>query len=213
MKLLSALLLSALLCACATAPGTSPGTSPATSPGAPDNAAAEEPPAAPRPTGVQWRYINTRSYEAMNAGLGRSHRFESSVGWIDVYIYDMKRTDWRPGVDDPQFDEQFKSTIAEVQRATAQGLYASARTGPTRDVRIEGLTFRSISFRLVNARDGKAYDSYTYLTARGGRLLKYRMSFNAPAPANAQAIAREFIERSLRTGPDTPVGTRELRNT
>ncbi len=207
MKLLYALLLCTLLCACATAPGTSPGNSPKASADA-----AYEPATAP-PTGVQWRYTGTRSYEALNAGLGRSHRFESSIGWVDVYVYDMKRTDWRPGVDDAQFDEHFKSTLAEVQRAAAQGVYASAKIGTTRDVRIDGLAFRSISFRLANARDGKVYDSFTYLTARGGRLLKYRMSFNAPAPANVDAVAREFIERSLRTGPDTPAGTRELRNT
>lgn len=207
MKLLYALLLCTLLCACATAPGSSPGNSPKTS----TDAAYE--PATAQPTGVQWRYTGTRSYEALNAGLGRSHRFESSIGWVDVYVYDMKRTDWRPGVDDAQFDEHFKSTLAEVQRAAAQGVYASAKIGATRDVRIDGLAFRSISFRLANARDGKVYDSFTYLTARGGRLLKYRMSFNAPAPANVDAVAREFIERSLRTGPDTPAGTRELRNT
>lgn len=204
MRLLYALLLCTLLCACATAPpGTSPGTG--------TDAASE--PATAKPTAVQWRYTGTKSYEALNAGLGHSHRFESRIGWVDVYVYDMKRTDWRPGVDDAQFDEHFKSTLAEVQRAAAQGVYASVKIGATRDLRIDGLAFRSISFRLVNARDGKAYDSFTYLTARGGRLLKYRMSFNAPAPANVDAVAREFIERSLRTGPDTPAGTRELRNT
>lgn len=208
MKPLFALLLCALLTACATAPDTSP--APSREPGA---ATAPEPAAQPHPTGVQWRYVGTKSYDALNAGLGRSHRFESSVGWVDVYLYDMKRSDWRPGVDDPQFDAHFKGTVAEVQRAAAQGVYASARVGATRDVRIDGLTFRSISFHLVNARDGKAYESFTYLTARGGRLLKYRLSFNAPAPANVEAIAREFIDRNLRTGPDTPAGTRELRNT
>ena len=201
MKLLFALLLCALLCACASAPGTS------STDAAP---AAGTVPA--QPTGVQWRYINSKSYEALSAGLGNSHRFESSVGWVDVYVYDVKRS-WQPGVDDPQFDEHFKATIAEVQRAAAQGMYASASVGPTRDARIEGLAFRSVSFRLVNARDRKAYDSVTYLTARNGKLLKYRMSFNAPSPPNMDAIAREFIERNLRTGPETPAGTRQLRST
>lgn len=201
MRLLIAALLSVLLCACASAPGTAPSaTEPAT----------ESAPA--QPTGVQWRYINSKSYEAANAGLGNSHRFESSVGWIDVYVYDMKRS-WQPGVGDPQFDDHFRSTIAEVQRAAAQGVYASAKIGPTKDVRIEGLTFRAVSFRLVHSRDGKAYDSFTYLAVRNGKLLKYRMSFNTPAPANVDAISREFIERNVRTGPDTPVGTRQLRST
>jgi len=206
MKMLFALLLAGLLSACATAPGSGPAT-------AAQSAQPTEAATPPQPTGVQWRYINSRSYDALNAGLGNSHRYESGIGWIDVYVYDMKRTNWLPGVADPQFDEHFKSTIAEVQRATTQGMYASAKIGPTRDVQIEGLTFRTISFRLVHARDNKAYDSYTYLTARNGRLLKYRMSFNAPAPANVEAIAREFIERNVRTGPDTPVGTRNLRST
>jgi len=202
MRLLTALFLCALLCACASAPGTAPSATEA--------AIAEPAPA--QPTGVQWRYINSKSYEALNAGLGNSHRFESNVGWIDVYVYDMKRN-WQPGVGDPQFDDHFRSTIAEVQRAAAQGVYASARIGPTKDVRIEGLTFRTVSFRLVHARDGKAYDSFTYLAVRNGKLLKYRMSFNTPAPANVDAIAREFVERNVRTGPDTPAGTRQLRST
>lgn len=123
----------------------------------------------------------------------------------------MKRS-WQAGVGDPQFDEHFRSTIAEVQRAVAQGMYASARVGPTRDVRIEGLTFRSVSFRLVRARDGTPYDSFTYLAVRNGKLLKYRISFNTPTPANTEAIAREFIERNLRTGPEVPAGTRQLRS-
>ena len=201
MRLLIAAFLSVLLCACASAPGTAPSAT---------ERATESAPA--QPTGVQWRYINSKSYEAANAGLGNSHRFESSVGWIDVYVYDMKRS-WQPGVGDPQFDDHFRSTIAEVQRAAAQGVYASARIGPTKDVRIEGLTFRTVSFRLVHSRDGKAYDSFTYLAVRNGKLLKYRMSFNTPAPANVDAISREFIERNVRTGPDTPVGTRQLRST
>ncbi|WP_295978812.1 hypothetical protein [uncultured Variovorax sp.] len=203
MRLLVALFLSALLCACAGAPPTPPSAA---------NPATEAPPA--RSAAVQWRYIDSKSYEALNAGLGNSHRFESSVGWVDVYVYDMKRS-WQPGVGDPQFDDHFRSTIAEVQSAVAQGVYASARMGPTRDVRIEGLTFRTVSFRLMHARGGKAYDSFTYLAVRNGKLLKYRMSFNtpAPAPADAEAIAREFIERNVRTGPETPAGTRQLRST
>ena len=73
MRLLFALFLSALLCACASAPGTTPSAT---------DAATESAPA--QSTGVQWRYINSKSYEALNAGLGNSHRFESSLGWIDV---------------------------------------------------------------------------------------------------------------------------------
>jgi len=205
MKLLFALFLSALLCACASS------TTPGNTGGAPSGVEQATEPAPAPPTGIQWRYIDSKSYEAASPGLGISHRFESSAGWVDVYVYDMKRS-WQAGVGDPQFDEHFRSTIAEVQRAVAQGMYASARVGPTRDVRIEGLTFRSVSFRLVRARDGTPYDSFTYLAVRNGKLLKYRISFNTPTPANTEAIAREFIERNLRTGPEVPAGTRQLRS-
>jgi hypothetical protein len=61
-----------------------------------------------------------------------------------------------------------------------------------------------VSFRLLHAATGRSYVSYTFLTARNGRLLKYRMSFATPAPADVDAIAREFIAQNLRSGPDMP---------
>ncbi|MDQ0569630.1 hypothetical protein QFZ42_001464 [Variovorax paradoxus] len=186
-KLWSALLTAAaLLSGCAAPPAAPPATS------------------APAVGAVQWHYVRSTSYEARQPGLGISHRHESKVGWVDVYVYGMKRSNWAAGIGDPEFDEHFRAAVDEVRLAGARGVYANVEVGPVSDELIEGQAFRRVSFRVLHAASQKTYDSFTYLTGRNGRLLKYRMSFAAPAPANLDAIAREFIERNLRSGPDTP---------
>jgi hypothetical protein len=173
---------------------------------APPGATSTDPPAAAsRGTGaVYWQYMRSTSYEARQPGLGISHRYDSRVGWADVYVYDLKQGNWLPGVDDPRFDEHFKATVNEVQIARTNGVYAKVEVGPVSDLRIEEQTLRRVSFRLLHAATGRSYVSYTFLTARNGRLLKYRMSFATPAPADVDAIAREFIAQNLRSGPDMP---------
>jgi hypothetical protein len=190
-KLWPALLIAAtLLSGCAAPPGAT-----STDPSA----------AASRSTGtVYWQYVRSTSYEARQPGLGISHRYESRVGWVDVYVYDLKQGNWLPGVDDPRFDEHFKATVNEVQLARTNGVYAKVEVGPVSDLRIEEQTLRRVSFRLLHAATGRSYESYTFLTARNGRLLKYRMSFATPAPTDVDAIAREFIAQNLRSGPDMP---------
>ena len=165
-----------------------------------------KPPAASAPaaSAVQWQYVRSTSYEAGQPGLGVSHRYQSNVGWVDVYVYGMKRSDWAAGVADPEFDEHFKAAVEEVRLAGARGVYAKVEVGPVRDELIDGQAFRRVSFRVLHAQSQKTYESFTFLTGRNGRLLKYRMSFVTPAPANLDAIAREFIERNLRSGPDMP---------
>jgi len=65
----------ALLSGCAVPPGTT---------------ATEPPPSAAARTGaVYWQYMRSTSYEARQPGLGISHRYESRVGWVDVYVYDQ----------------------------------------------------------------------------------------------------------------------------
>lgn len=164
------------------------------------------PPAASAPaaSAVQWQYVRSTSYEAGQPGLGISHRYQSTLGWVDVYVYDMTRSDWVAGVADPEFDEHFKAAVDEVRLAGARGVYAKVDVGPVSDELIDGQAFRRVSFRVLHAQSRKTYESFTFLTARNGRLLKYRMSFVTPAPANLDAVAREFIERNLRSGPDTP---------
>ena len=179
----------ALLSGCAAPPGTT---------------ATEPPPSGASRTGaVYWQYKRSTSYEARQPGLGISHRYESRVGWVDVYVYDLKQGQWMPGVDDPRFDEHFKATVEEVRLAGAN-VYAKVEVGPVSDVRIEEQTLRRVSFRVQQAGTGKRYESFTFLTARNGRLLKYRMSFATPAPADVDVIAREFIAQNLRSGPEIP---------
>lgn len=186
-KLWSALLTAAALLSGCAAPSAIP---PATS--------------APAVSAVQWHYVRSTSYEARQPGLGISHRYESKVGWVDVYVYGMKRSNWAAGVGDPEFEEHFKAAVEEVRFAGTRGVYAKVEVGPVSDETIDGQAFRRVSFRVLHAASQKTYESFTYLTGRDGRLLKYRMSFAAPAPANLDAIAREFIERNLRSGPDMP---------
>jgi hypothetical protein len=171
-----------------------------------------KPPAASAPaaSAVQWQYVRSTSYEAGQPGLGVSHRYQSNVGWVDVYVYGMKRSDWAAGVADTEFDEHFKAAVEEVRLAGARGVYAKVEVGPVRDELIDGQAFRRVSFRVLHAQSRKTYDSFTYLTGRNGRLLKYRMSFITPAPANVEALAREFIERNLRSGPDMPRASHPL---
>ncbi|MBT2332529.1 hypothetical protein J7E49_01195 [Variovorax paradoxus] len=192
-KLWPALLIAALLTACA-APSITPATT----------ATSTAVPAAPAAGTVTWQYVRSTWYEARQPGLGVSHRYQSSVGWIDVYLYDLKQGPWLAGVDDPRFEAHFKSSVDEVRLAVARGIYADVEIGPVSDVRIEGQDFRRVSFRILHTTPRKTYESFTFLTARNGRLLKYRMSFATPAPADLDAIAREFIALNLGSGPDMP---------
>jgi len=197
-KLWPALLAAALLPGCAGLTATPPATPTS---------------AAPAAGTVAWQYVRSTWHEARLPGLGISHRYQSRVGWIDVYLYDLQQGPWQDGVGDPRFEAQFQSALEEIRLAGARGLYAEVEVGPFSDVRIEGQDFRRVSLRIVHAVTRKAYDSFTFLTARNGRLLKYRMSFDTPAPADVDAIAREFIERNLRSGPDMPRAAHPLLDT
>ena len=158
----------------------------------------------PAPPAVTWQHQGSHSYEAERPGLGVSDRYASPIGWADVYVYGLRRDDWRTGVDDAQFGAHFNMTIDEVKHYGRVGAYAELQIGEPRDVTVAGHVFRTISFRFV--RDGRAMASTTYLTGRGGKLLKYRISIDANAPQELDAAARHFIEGHLRsTEPGRPV--------
>ena len=155
------------------------------------------------PPAVTWQHQGSHSYEAERPGLGVSDRYASPIGWADVYVYGLKRNDWRTGVDDPQFGAHFNTTVDEVKHYGRVGAYAELQIGEPRDVTVAGHVFRTISFRFV--RDGRAMASTTYLTGRGGKLLKYRISIDANAPQALDATAQMFIEEHLRS--TEPAGT------
>jgi hypothetical protein len=185
-RLIAALLLSVLAGACTT------GTQPATAV-APVSASAPS-------TAVEWRYAGVTDYETRQPGLGKSYRYTSNIGWADVYVYGMRRADWAPGVDDPQFGAHFRSSVNDVETAARSGAYADLRAEPVTDLRIGGQVFRRAVFQYTASANGKRHASFLFLTARDGLLLKYRISFGLPAPAGLDDIANQFIARTLTQG-------------
>lgn len=173
----------------------------AASPGA--RATAQTQHQATPPATVSWQHQGRHSYEAERPGLGVSDRYVSAIGWADVYVYGLRRNDWRTGVDDPQFGAHFDMTVDEVRHYGRAGAYAELEIGNPHDVNVAGHVFRTISFRFV--RDGRAMASTTYLTGRDGKLLKYRISIDANAPHDLDATARLFIEEHLHS--TEPAGT------
>lgn len=150
------------------------------------------------PSSLAWEHTGSTSYEAQIPGLGTSERYASPAGWIDVYVYGLRRNDWKPGVSDPQFASHFESTVAEVRLYAQRGLYANLQIDAARDVVVAGNVFRTISFRF--SRDSQPMISTTYLTAQNGQLLKYRVSIYAASGLDVAAAAQSFIEKNLRSG-------------
>ncbi len=160
-------------------------------------AAGAEPPTAPPP--VTWEHTGSKSFEAEHPGLGVSHRYSSPVGWIDVYLYSLGRKDWETGVGDAKFAEHFDSTVDEVRLYAQRGFYRELEVGAAQDVVVSGQTFRTVRFRY--SREGKPMNSTTYLTARNGQLLKYRISILAATGLDLEVVARRFVEENLRDMP------------
>ena len=144
---------------------------------------------------ITWKYAGEISYEKQAPGLGVSYKYQSSLGVIDQYVYDLGHRNWRDGVDDPYFAAHFTATIDEVKIGERMGVYRDIQVGPIEDVVIAGSTFRMVTFHLVRA--GRPAESLTFLTARHGKLLKYRVSLYSPVPSDIHAIARKFIEDSI----------------
>lgn len=154
------------------------------------------------PSSLSWQHIGSTSYESQIPGLGTSQRYTSPAGWIDVYVYGLRRNDWKSGVTDPQFAAHFESTVAEVRLYAQRGLYTNLQVDAVRDVAVSGSLFRTISFRF--SRDSKPMISTTYLTAQNGQLLKYRVSIYATSGLDVSAVAQSFIEENLRSGHVSP---------
>lgn len=154
------------------------------------------PPAPPQAMSVQWQFAGYTTYEERYPGLGSSKKYRSSVGWVDVYSYGLRRGNWAAGVADPAFAAHFQSTVDEMRELVQGGDYADLEVGPVRDVEIAGRTFRTVTYKLLSK--GVRVESMTFLTAHNGKLLKYRMSFFTPVPDNLDDIARRFIEENLR---------------
>jgi hypothetical protein len=148
---------------------------------------------------VAWQQAGSISYESQFPGMGSSRRFTSDAGWIDVYTYGLGRNNWQSGLMDPQFDASFESTIKEVRVAQERGVYTDLQVGTPQNTSIAGQPFRTVSFRFTLNK--KPMHSVTYMSARNGQLLKYRVSIFATSGLDVDALARRFIEENLRTDP------------
>ena len=150
-----------------------------------------------------WALSGSRSYEESFPGLGTSQTYRSSDGFVTVYSYGRKRSDWLAGINDPQFAKEFSDALAEVRQAEAGGQYSNLVVGPTRDVTIGGQQFRTAVFGFT--LKGQPSDSAVYLTAKDGQLLKYRITARANSqPAIAQ-LAEQFIAGDLPSRSLQPV--------
>jgi hypothetical protein len=156
------------------------------------------------PTAAQpdWQFVSLHAFEKEHPGMGVSRRYRARGGWLDVYEYGLQRTDWQPGVNDPQFGPHFESTVEEVRHYGRAGLYAQLEIGAWRDVQVAGQTFRTIPFSFL--REGRPMRSVTYLTARNGGLLKYRLSVEASSGIDLDAAVRQFIAQPLPPAPSAP---------
>ncbi|HEY3486810.1 MAG TPA: hypothetical protein VGL10_01985 [Gammaproteobacteria bacterium] len=143
----------------------------------------------------KWDHIGQISYESKFPGLGIANKYKSPEGVIDVYVYDLQRGMWKDGVDDSAFADHFLSTIDEVKYFAQKGTYGELQIGSITDISIAGQKFRSVSFRFL--REGQQMESFTFLTAINGKLLKYRMSFFVPASFDLQLESRKFVEADI----------------
>lgn len=152
------------------------------------------PPAAPA-TRVEWAYKGESDYEARHPGGGTSKRYESNIGWIDVYWFSAGRDNWLEGTSDPGLKPILDGAAHEILQAQDQGHYRNVGFGQPQDVTIAGRRFRHFPVRYEFR--GKAVNSHTFLTAMNGQLLKYRMSFNEPIPASLDRLIETFIGQTL----------------
>lgn len=153
-------------------------------------------PVSPPATTPAWTLVGEVDYESQHPGLGKSLRYQSAQGWIDMYSYNAGRADWRDGVSDPLFIAVFDGAVKEIVTVGQKGIYRSVRLGKVDELVIDGQTYRHCPTTLIAG--GRRLDSHLYLTAKGGRLLKYRMSFFEPTPANLPEIMQSFIRDSAR---------------
>lgn len=142
-----------------------------------------------------WVYVGSKSYENTQPGMGVGHRYQCPPGWADVFVYDLSRRDWQPGVSDAEFAPHFASTVAEVQMVWGSGGRRVTMDAPE-DVVLAGQTFRTIAFRYRD--EGQAYVSRTYLTAIQHQLLKFRITFPEDSPLGLETSSHRLVEEVLR---------------
>jgi hypothetical protein len=146
-------------------------------------------------TGIEWQYKGTTNYEEKSPGGGVSKRYESNIGWIDVYRFSAGRNNWLEGTSDPGFKERFDNVAQGILDAQKQGSYRNVSIEPSTDIVVGGHAFRHFIARF-ELRE-KVFESHTFMSAVSGQLLKYRMSFAHPPPATVASVTTAFIEQTV----------------
>jgi hypothetical protein len=143
---------------------------------------------------IEWRQVGGHDYEAdaPGKGLGFSRAMKSETGTATLYVYDLKKT-WADGTRDADFDAHFRGCLSEVGQMAVKGIYRDLRIGAPSDVSIDGRRTRVI--RMTFATDEGKLESFLYLTATGGKLVKLRATFSAPAPEGVRESLAELTRR------------------
>lgn len=144
------------------------------------------------PLRVEWREIGGRDYESSAPGLGHSLRYQSSIGWADVYTYTGNHSPWQDGVADPLFEPHFEEILEALR---ARGEYSEVRIEQQDDETLAGLQVRHA--RLSYAAKGRPVESHVYLTALHGGLIKIRLTLFEPVSAEMAREAGKFVATQL----------------
>lgn len=139
-----------------------------------------------------FKYAGGKDYRDRNPGLGQSWRFESEYGWADEFAYDMN-SDWKDGITPQLKDHVKKYILKDFESTKQQGAYKSFKIVSTDDETIGGVKFVRMKLEIVHD-DGKKIESYMYLTAINGELLKFRISLYTPVTAKAKKAMAEFLK-------------------
>lgn len=145
------------------------------------------------PEGTEdFKYVDSKDYRDRNPGFGQSWRFKSEYGWADEFVYNMGAA-WEDGIT-AQLDGHVKGAIIkDFEYTEQQGSYRSFKILSTDEESVGGIKFVRMKLDIVHD-DGKRIESYMYITAMNGELLKFRISLYTPVEAKAKKAMKDFLK-------------------
>ena len=128
-------------------------------------------------------------FESKSPGLGYSVNYRLSGGWIDVYIYDLRRS----SIPDDATSEPVKGQLLQATRDVfnrkgATNIKAKLRYALLDDT--AHVRFLCTSFAL--SEQGAPLDSYLCVTSWKNKFVKFRMS--ARRRAGSDAVFHDFMK-------------------
>lgn len=137
--------------------------------------------------GLPMKFAWIRKYE--ERPMGYMAKLERDGAELDEYRYDLGRK-WKDGTSDPNFDSHFKELSASMLKLKDFSDIKSVSTG---NEKIGGSDFRTETFSMK--RNGKSFETTVYLSAKGGKLLKFRSTFNEPVKEGIKDIVKQCIAK------------------